>query len=132
MRVVIAHGASGSAASMAGHVDGLVARGLEAVAIDVPVRKAEDAVVAYREAAARVAESAGGVVIGGEAHGGGRGASLLAAREPGFCAGLVLFSYPLHRPGRPDGDERTTHWPLITVPVLLLSRGSDPFARPGP
>src|SRR3990172_5303891 len=83
-------------------------------------------VIAHRPAG--VAESAGGLVIGGQSYG-GRVASLLAAREPGFCAGLVLFSYPLHRPGRPDGDERTTHWPLITVPVLLLSGGSAPFAR---
>ena len=37
--------------------------------------------------------------------------------------------YPLHRPGEPAWDARSAHWPLIDVPVLLLSGESDPFAR---
>ena len=41
MRIVLAHGASGTAASMRPHVDGLRARGTDALAIDLPVRKAE-------------------------------------------------------------------------------------------
>ena len=45
-----------------------------------------------------------------------------------MIAGLVLLSYPLHRPGRPE-DQRTEHWPQIRCPVLLLSGESDPFAR---
>jgi predicted alpha/beta-hydrolase family hydrolase len=53
-------------------------------------------------------------------------ASLIAAEQP--VAGLVLLSYPLHRPGRPD-ELRVDHWPRITCPVLLLSGESDPFAR---
>ena len=45
-------------------------------------------------------------------------------------AGLVLFSYPLHPPGRQDRwDERTAHWPAIGCPVLLLSGESDMFAN---
>jgi predicted alpha/beta-hydrolase family hydrolase len=43
--------------------------------------------------------------------------------------GLVLLSYPLHRPGEPDWDVRSAHWPSIVVPVLLLSGEADPFAR---
>ncbi|HEV8281037.1 MAG TPA: alpha/beta family hydrolase, partial [Candidatus Limnocylindrales bacterium] len=40
------------------------------------------------------------------------------------------FSYPLHPPGSPDRTEaRTSHWPSISCPVLLLSGESDPFAR---
>ena len=39
------------------------------------------------------------------------------------------MSYPLHRPGEPAWDARSAHWPLIGVPVLLLSGESDPFAR---
>jgi predicted alpha/beta-hydrolase family hydrolase len=41
--------------------------------------------------------------------------------------GLVLFSYPLHRPGFPD-QLRTEHWPRISCPVLLLCGEADPFA----
>jgi predicted alpha/beta-hydrolase family hydrolase len=126
MHIVIAHGASGSAASMQGHVDGLADRGLEATAIDLPLRAAEAAVPAYREHAAELGTPAS-LVIGGQSYG-GRVASLLAAQDGGF-AGLICFSYPLHRPGQPDWQTRTAHWPDIHVPVLLLSGEADPFAR---
>jgi predicted alpha/beta-hydrolase family hydrolase len=51
---------------------------------------------------------------------------MLAADVP--VRGLVLLSYPLHRPGHPE-DLRVEHWPRIACPVLLLSGESDPFAR---
>lgn len=124
MEIVLAHGASGSAASMRPHVDGLRARGLDARAIDLPVRKAETALDAYLAAAGPLADR----VIGGHSYG-GRVASLLAASaEPG-PRGLVLLSYPLHRPGSPDREARTLHWAGIRCPVLFLSGESDPFAR---
>lgn len=120
--VNLAHGASGSAASMAPHVEGLIRRGLEARAIQLPVRKAEEAVAAYRSQVTDIA----GEVIGGHSYG-GRVASLLSAETPPL--GLVLLSYPLHRPGRPEGTSRVPHWTRITCPVLLLSGESDAFAR---
>jgi predicted alpha/beta-hydrolase family hydrolase len=43
-------------------------------------------------------------------------------------AGLVLLSYPLHRPGHPE-DLRDEHWSNIRCPVLLLSGDRDQFAR---
>jgi uncharacterized protein len=138
MRVVLAHGASGSSASMQPHVEGLRARGLDAHAIDLPVRRAEAAVDAYAVAVARLpaAPDAGDarLAIGGHSYG-GRVASLLAAGSDGegsagvACSALVLLSYPLHRPGQPAWEERSAHWPGIRVPVLLLSGESDPFAR---
>jgi predicted alpha/beta-hydrolase family hydrolase len=67
-------------------------------------------------------------VIGGHSYG-GRVASLVAAAAEEAPAGLVLFSYPLHRPGGPDRDARTVHWQRIRCPVLFLSGESDPFAR---
>lgn len=133
MEIVLAHGASGSAASMRKHVEGLVTRGLQARAIDLPVRRAETATGAYAAAAGAL----GTRVIGGQSYG-GRVASLLAAEvagEPGATAapdgpaGLVLFSYPLHRPGSPERTARTSHWAALRCPVLFLSGESDPFAR---
>lgn len=121
MHVYLAHGASGSAKSMQPYVDGLLRRGLLASAVQLPLRKAEDAVDAY----AQQVEDLAGSVIGGQSYG-GRVASLLAAQRP--PAGLVLLSYPLHRPGHPD-QLRTEHWPRIECPVLLLSGEADPFAR---
>ena len=123
VRVYLGHGASGNAASMAPFVDGLRARGLTADAVDLPKRRAEDAVPAWRAA---VPDGAG-VVAGGHSYG-GRVASLAAAEGAGY-AGLVLFSYPLHPPGKPERtDARIAHWPSIACPVLLLSGESDPFA----
>jgi hypothetical protein len=46
IRCFLGHGASGTAASMAPFVAGLRARGVDAKAIDLPKRKAEDAVPA--------------------------------------------------------------------------------------
>jgi predicted alpha/beta-hydrolase family hydrolase len=120
--IYVAHGASGDAASMAPHVNGLHKRGYLAQAIGLPVGKAERAVDDYRRQVENLSES----VIGGQSYG-GRVASLLAADER--PRGLVLFSYPLHPPGKPDPETRVLHWPQIDCPVLLLSGESDPFAR---
>ncbi len=124
IHLYLGHGASGNAASMAPFVDGLRKRGLTADAVDLPKRKAEDAVPAWRAA---VTDGAG-TVAGGHSYG-GRVASLAAADGAGY-AGLVLFSYPLHPPGGPERtDARIAHWPSITCPVLLLSGEADPFAK---
>ena len=109
---------------MAPFVTGLRRRGLLADAVDVPKRKAEDAVPAWRAAVPD-----GPMTIAGGHSYGGRVASLAAA-EGGAYAGLVLFSYPLHPPGKPERTEaRVAHWPKIDCPVLLLSGESDMFAR---
>ena len=125
LRFFLGHGASGSAASMGPFVSGLRKRGVNAVAIDLPKRKAEDAIPAFHT----VVPSAADVVVGGHSFGGR--VSSLAAAEPGApYAALVLFSYPLHPPGSPERtDARIAHWPAIRCPVLLLSGESDPFAR---
>lgn len=125
LRCYLGHGASGTSASMAPFVDGLRARGIPAVAIDLPRRKAEDALPAFHLAV----PSATDVAVGGHSYG-GRVASLAAAEPDARYAGLVLFSYPLHPPGSPERtDARIAHWTAIRCPVLLLSGESDPFAR---
>lgn len=125
LRVFLGHGASGDAASMAPFVDGLRRRGIDAHAIDLPKRKAEDAVPAFQA----IVPAAADVAVGGHSYG-GRVASLAAAEPGAPYARLVLFSYPLHPPGGHDrADLRTAHWPAIGCPVLLLSGESDPFAR---
>lgn len=124
IHVYLGHGASGDAASMAPFVDGLRLRGVAADAVDLPKRRAEEAVAVWRAAVPDGRET----VVGGHSYG-GRVASLAAAAGAGY-AGLVLFSYPLHPPGRPERTEaRVAHWPSIDCPVLLLSGEADPFAR---
>ena len=120
----LGHGASGTSASMAPFVAGLRKREIDAHAIDLPKRRAEEAIPALRA----VVPTGSGIAVGGHSYG-GRVASLALAETPEAWSGLVLFSYPLHRPGRPAWEERTSHWPRITCPVLLLSGESDPFAR---
>src|SRR5262245_16919993 len=116
-RIYLGHGASGTAASMAPFVDGLRARGLVAHAIDLPKRKAEEAIPAFHDAV----PSAADVVVGGHSFG-GRVASLAAAEPDAPYAALVCFSYPLHPPGAPERTQaRIAHWPDIRCPVLLLS-----------
>ena len=106
-------------------VEGLRARGVGATAIDLPRRRAEDALPAFHLVVPRSAD----VVVGGHSYG-GRVASLAAAESDAPYAALVLFSYPLHPPGAPDKTAaRIAHWPRIRCPVLLLTGESDPFAR---
>src|SRR5216684_1282501 len=120
MRVVLGHGASGNAASMKPYVLGFKRRGIDAVAVDLPKGNAERAVPVFIKTSGR-----GHEVIGGGQSFGGRVASM-AAVEADF-GGLVLFSYPLHRPGFPD-QLRTEHWPRIKCPTLFMSGDRDPFA----
>jgi predicted alpha/beta-hydrolase family hydrolase len=42
---------------------------------------------------------------------------------------LVLVSYPLHPPGKPD-KLRTEHFPGIAVPALFVSGTRDAFGSP--
>jgi uncharacterized protein len=126
-RIHLGHGASGNAASMAPFVAGLERRGIPAVAIDLPKRKAEEAVPVW---VAKVPDGPG-VSVGGHSYG-GRVASLAAAQPARRYDALVCFSYPLHPPGSPDRAEaRTAHWADVRCPVLLVSGEADPFARIG-
>jgi predicted alpha/beta-hydrolase family hydrolase len=44
-------------------------------------------------------------------------------------AALVLISYPLHPPGRPD-RLRTAHFPDLHLPCLFVSGKRDAFGAP--
>ena len=120
-RVVLGHGASGTAASMRPYVEGFKRRGIDAIAVDLPRGAAEKAVPVFIRTSGR-----GRDVVGGGQSFGGRVASM-AAVDADF-GGLVLFSYPLHRPGHTD-ELRTAHFKSIRCPTLFLSGDRDPFAR---
>lgn len=67
------------------------------------------------------------LVLGGRSFG-GRMCSLAVA--DGLAArGLVLLSYPLHPPGKPE-KLRVGHFPRLDVPVLFVSGDRDPFGTP--
>jgi predicted alpha/beta-hydrolase family hydrolase len=73
------------------------------------------------------------LVIGGRSMG-GRMCSMIAAGADGNpppknLKGLVLISYPLHPPGKPE-SLRVAHLPAIKVPTLFISGTKDPFGTP--
>lgn len=66
------------------------------------------------------------VWLGGVSYG-GRQASMLAAESPELADRLLLLSYPLHAPGKPE-QVRTAHFPKLRTPVLFVHGSRDPFA----
>src|SRR5262245_54142891 len=79
-----------------------------------------------REAAAGVrAQGATRVFLGGHSYG-GRQASKLAVEEPSVADALLLLSYPLHPPARPEAL-RTAHFPQLHTPTLFVHGARDPF-----
>jgi predicted alpha/beta-hydrolase family hydrolase len=68
----------------------------------------------------------GPVYLGGHSYG-GRQATMLAAESPEFVDGLLLLSYPLHPPRKPE-QLRTSHFPKLTAPAFFAHGTRDPFA----
>jgi uncharacterized protein len=67
----------------------------------------------------------GRLFLGGHSYG-GRQSSMLCAEEPGLVAALLLISYPLHPPRKPE-QQRTQHLPDLRTPTLFVSGTRDPF-----
>jgi predicted alpha/beta-hydrolase family hydrolase len=63
--------------------------------------------------------------LGGHSYG-GRQSSMLCAEEPELVAGLLLLSYPLHPPRRPE-QQRTQHLPDLRTSTLFVHGTRDPF-----
>jgi hypothetical protein len=71
----------------------------------------------------------GHVFLGGHSYG-GRQSSMLCAEvpeeEPNLVEGLLLLSYPLHPPRKPE-QQRTQHLPNLRTPTLFVQGTRDPF-----
>ncbi len=84
-----------------------------------------------RSAASALAERLGvplgRVAVGGRSFG-GRMCSMAVA-DGLAAAALVLVSYPLHPPGKPD-RLRIEHFPSLDLPCLFVSGRRDAFATP--
>jgi len=70
----------------------------------------------------------GRMFLGGHSYG-GRQATMLCADQPGLVEGLLLLSYPLHPPGKPD-QLRIQHLPKLQIPALFVQGTRDPFGSP--
>jgi len=72
--------------------------------------------------------SDGSIFLGGHSYG-GRQATMLCASEPELVAGLLLLSYPLHPPRKPD-QRRVEHLPKLRTTSLFVHGTRDPFGSP--
>jgi uncharacterized protein len=68
---------------------------------------------------------AGRIFLGGHSYG-GRQSTMLCAAEPELVSGLLLLSYPLHPPRKPE-QLRTQHLPDLRTPSLFVHGTRDPF-----
>jgi predicted alpha/beta-hydrolase family hydrolase len=137
--LVLTHGAGGNcrAPLLVAAAEAFNAAGLTVLRCDLPFRQrrpsgppspagaAADRAGLKEAVAALRGVVPGPVFLGGQSYG-GRQATMLAADEPGLLAALLLFSYPLHPPGKPD-RLRTEHFPRLHVPALFVQGTADPF-----
>ena len=65
------------------------------------------------------------IFLGGQSYG-GRQATMLCAETPDLADGLLLLSYPLHAPGKPD-QPRIQHLHKLQLPCLFVHGTRDPF-----
>ena len=91
-----------------------------------PSRSGEDRAGIAQAVAEMRAAVDGDVCVGGHSYG-GRQASMLAAEEPGLIDALLLMSYPLHPPAKPQ-QLRTEHFPKLETPALFVHGVRDTFA----
>lgn len=90
-----------------------------------PSRSAEDRLGIAAAVERLRGETDGFIAFGGHSYGGRQG-SMIAAEQPDLVDGLVLTSYPLHPPGKPE-RARTQHLPELRTPAVVVHGTKDPF-----
>jgi uncharacterized protein len=137
--VVLAHGAGGHKDHP--HLlalDSLLSElGLEVHRFNFPYReqgrkfpdKMSELVASYRQVAEEIRARLKPKLLILAGHSLGARTATMLASEGFACQGLILFSYPLHPPGKPEKIRRD-HLIKIKVPVLSLSGTRDTFCTP--
>lgn len=112
--------------------------GYTVMRFDLPFRKHRPKGPPFPAAAARDREgivqaidtlrdlAKGPIIAGGHSYG-GRQTTMAAAEHPKMADALLLLSYPLHPPKRPE-QKRTAHFPDLRTPALFVHGTADPFA----
>ena len=138
--LVLAHGAGAGQQHpfMTAVAQGFAARRVDVVTFDFPYmrerRKIPDKASVLEKAFADVVAGARQwgdatrLFIGGKSMGGRMATHLGAAHLEGL-AGIVVFGYPLHPPGKPE-QLRVQHLPSIVAPVLIVQGERDVFGSP--
>lgn len=136
--IVLTHGAGASSSSplLLALAEGLSQNGITVLRCDLPFRQQRPygpplgTSEIDQQGIGRAADVlrkivSGRVFIGGHSYG-GRMATMLAAKIPAIADGLLLLSYPLHPPKKPQ-LLRTGHFPEIRTRCLFVHGTRDPF-----
>ena len=137
--VALTHGAGANCQSklLVGVAEALAALGYTVLRFDLAFRQerrfgpprpgsAERDRDGIRRAIAVMREKVKGRVFAGGHSYGGRQATMLVAEEPQAADGLLVLSYPLHPPKKPE-QLRTSHFPKMKKPALFVHGTNDPF-----
>jgi predicted alpha/beta-hydrolase family hydrolase len=140
--LVLTHGAGSNAAAplLVALADAFTTAGFTVLRCDLPYRQSRpygppgpgDAArdrAGLVNAIAAMKKMSDRVFLGGHSYG-GRQASMLCAEQPELVSGLLLLSYPLHPPRKPD-QLRTQHLFNLRVPTLFVHGTRDPFGTLG-
>jgi uncharacterized protein len=92
----------------------------------MPVSAARDREGIAEAIAALHSLTPGRIFAGGHSYG-GRQTSMAAAENPELADALLLLSYPLHPPKKPE-QLRTAHFPDLRTRALFIHGTNDPFA----
>jgi len=142
--LILTHGAGGNCAAslLVALAETFCAHGFAVLRCDLPFRQEKrfgppfpgnaerdraglrNAVAAMQKIVDRKNEG-GKIFLGGHSYG-GRQATMLCAEEPDLVSGLLLLSYPLHPPRKPE-QLRTQHLPNLRTPSLFVHGTRDPF-----
>jgi predicted alpha/beta-hydrolase family hydrolase len=132
--IVLAPGASATRdhPSLVAIEEALAPEGVVVERITLPSSRPGPPVLrAITDAAAALARRSGlapeRIILGGRSFGGRMCSVAVADGLPAL--GLVLVSYPLHPPGRPE-KRRVEHFPALDLPCLFVSGTRDAFAAP--
>ncbi|MFC9554592.1 alpha/beta family hydrolase [Rhodococcus sp. NPDC056960] len=121
--------------------EGFVERGVVVLRFDLPFRQRRASGPPHPSTAAADRDGVAAAVAvmrdlvtvpvwaGGHSYG-GRQASMLASERPGLVDALLLLSYPLHPPAKPE-KLRTEHLPGLRTPAVVVHGSKDPFATTG-
>jgi len=141
--LVLTHGAGSSAQAplLVALAETFSANGFTVLRCDLPYRQSRsfgppgpgDAArdrAGLRNALAAVKKLVGGrLFLGGHSYG-GRQSSMLCAEfaeeDSNLVAAMLLLSYPLHPPRKPE-QQRTQHLPDLRTPTLFVQGTRDPF-----
>ena len=137
--LVLTHGAGGNkdAPLLVAVANAFAARAVTVLRCDLPYRQVRSRGAPSPSGAARDRDGlrtalavlrtrvTGRLFLGGHSYG-GRQASMLLAEDSSLAAALLLQSYPLHPPGKPE-TLRAEHLPRLRTPTVFVHGNVDPF-----